>query len=86
VKAFAIWFTVGFVGAGGYFASPVVGIVAGVILYLATVQVWPWTPCHACEGNPRSRDWGDATHWRKCGACNGSGKEPRAFAHPSRVQ
>lgn len=58
VEAFAIWFTVGLVGAGGYFASPVVDMVAGVILYLATVQVWPWKPCHACEGNPRHRDWG----------------------------
>jgi hypothetical protein len=87
VKAFAIWFAVGFVGAGTYFGSAIVGMVAGVILYLVTVQVWPWTLCHACEGIPRRhRDWGEAAHWRTCGACKGTGKEPRALAHPSRVQ
>jgi hypothetical protein len=83
VQAFTGWWLAGFLLAGVASGDGWIGAIGGVVLYLVSVQVWPWAPCKACGGNPRqSRDPGDKKYWRLCSTCGGKGQRLRLLALP----
>lgn len=63
---------------GAWSTNWVLGALAGLALWFVTVQLWPWTACGACGGNPRQRDF-TGKNWRNCSSCGGSGRQLRTF-------
>ncbi|MGH3588144.1 MAG: hypothetical protein ACRDQ0_17705 [Pseudonocardia sp.] len=80
MKAFAVWWTVGFLLATAMFGHGLVGVLVGIGTWFLTVQIWWRTPCRRCEGSPRYFDWATTDNWRPCPACSGRGWVPRLFA------
>ena len=80
MRAFAIWWVVGFVAVTVWSGDGLIGVVGGFAAYLLSVQVWWRTPCRRCGGSPKVADWAAAEKWRPCSGCEGRGWVPRAFA------
>ncbi len=80
MKAFVVWWLVGFVVVTVWTGDGLFGIVGGVAAWFLTVQIWWRTPCRRCGGTPRFNDWASADKWRPCPDCEGRGWVPRLFA------
>jgi hypothetical protein len=80
VKAFVMWWIVGFIGVTVLVGDALVGVGGGFLAWFLTVQVWPRTPCRRCGGSPRIFDWATTDNWRPCAGCSGRGWVPRVFA------
>lgn len=71
----AAWLLLRDSGALGIAAGVAVGLLAAWV----TVQLFPFTRCWWCRGNPRVTDSG-GRNWRHCLVCGGSGRRRRVFA------
>jgi hypothetical protein len=80
MKHFAAWWFLGFVAFTALTGNGTFGALAGLATWWVAVQVWWRRPCLKCSGHPRFYDWGDATYFRPCPACEGRGWVPRMFA------
>ena len=80
MKAFAIWWVVGFLVGTGWTGNGIVGVLAGIAVWFITVQIWWRTYCSRCDGSPRVFDWSTDVNWRPCSQCQGRGWVPRMFA------
>lgn len=78
MKAFILVVGVATGLVGAWAASWQIGLLVGLALWFATVQLWPWTACGACGGSPRKRDF-TGENWRHCPSCRGSGRQLRTF-------
>lgn len=78
VKPFIVFTAIGFVAVGAWTGSWPVGLLAGLGLWLLTVQFWPWTGCGTCNNSGKHRDF-TGQNWRDCGTCGGRGKQLRTF-------
>ncbi|MFC4949199.1 hypothetical protein [Pseudonocardia sp. GCM10023141] len=78
MRPFVVFVGGGLILVGAWTANWTLGLLAGLLLWLATVQLWPWTACSSCASSPRIRDF-TGKNWRTCGGCGGTGKELRTF-------
>jgi hypothetical protein len=80
MKAFAVWWCIGFFAFLLWTGNAGVGVLGGFFTWWMTVQIWPRTPCRRCEGAARFPDWATTANWRPCPECQGRGWVPRTFA------
>ena len=80
MKAFAIWWILGFVAVTLWSDSAGIGVLGGFATWWITVQLWWRRICPKCDGHPRFYDWSDGTNFRPCPECAGRGWVPRTFA------
>jgi hypothetical protein len=80
VKAFVVWWLVGFFVFTVWTGDGLVGALGGLATWFLTVQVWWRTPCRRCGGSPKVSDWASVEKWRPCSGCAGRGWVPRLFA------
>lgn len=91
MKSFIVWWATGFFGsvivlayAGAGAAIGWVNVLAGFGWWLFMCQLWPFRPCTgACKGKGKLGDWAQATYWRNCPDCGGSGRQFRLFVFPN---
>jgi DnaJ-class molecular chaperone len=80
VKAFAVWWTVGFIVCIALTGNGTVGVIGGIATWWVSVQIWWRTYCPRCDGSPQNFDWSTDKNWRPCPECGGRGWVPRMFA------
>lgn len=89
--SFLVWWCFGFFGSviGMTYmdAGSAIGwlnVIGGFVWWLLMVQLWPFRPCTgACRGKGKLGDWAQATYWRNCPDCGGSGRQFRLFVMPN---